>query len=1186
MSGAAIGTSLNGRYRLQAEIGRGGMGLVYRAHDRVLDREVAVKVLSAPRLTSESRARLLREARAVARLAHPNVVTVYDAGESDGLPYVVMELVEGPSLHEEPAHELDEILAVARQLCAALEHAHDQGIVHRDLKPENVLLAADGTAKLVDFGLARTVASRLTTDGAILGTVAYLAPEQALGQEVDVRADLYALGVLLYELVTGRLPFTADDPVAVISQHLYAPVVPPRAHNSAVPRALEALILRLLSKAREDRPASASEVLAALAALDRERQAAPALAAEAIGEELSLLSRIVRGRIVGRERELAQARALWQQAVAGEGQVLLISGEPGVGKTRLVRELAAQVQVTGGRVLFGQCYAEGGPPYAPFAEILRHAFREAEDPATGLPAQVVADLLILAPTLQARFPDVPPNPPLDPQSEQQRILENTATFFAHLSQERPLLLVVEDAHWAGSGTLALLRHLARRTRRRHLLLVSTYREAELDASRPFHSALADLNRERLATRLKVPPLTLEGTRKLLMTLFDDEITDEFNAGIYRETEGNPFFVEEVCKALVDSGQLYFAGGEWHRPSMEELGIPQNVRLAIQSRLARLPEEAQEVLQLAAVVGREFQFDVLAAAADRGDEALVLALESAEGAQLVQEVSGRAGGTFSFAHALIPATLAEGLSGLRRRRLHRRVLGALQRLRPNDFEALAHHAHHAGDLEAGLEFSLRAAEKARRLSALDEALFHYERALEVAQVLEVPDRLLDIYEAIGEVHHIRGDAQAVAAFEQALALASDPRRRAAIKAKIGTIDILLGGGRCLDYLEQAIGEMDPESQRDDRAQAIAAIGRYHHNHARHRQAIEHLDRARQIAEVDGQPGTLTFVYAYLAGAYQHLAEIEASTAWARQLLALGERGGHPHATCIGHEYLAEDACIMGHWRRGLEQAELERQIAAGTGLAARVAWSHYSKAMAHLGLGDLRAAEDAARAALERADTLRDLRLGTLASAILATILLDRGQPDAAEALAHDAVQRAAALDQIYLRCLGIDALAGWRARQGEWVAAAALYEDCAGLRAGTDNYGVLLAVGPSHGHALLRAGQSERAGEVIEATLALARSAPSPHSEASALRVRAQILARRREAEAAFDAFDRAIDALEALESRLELGRAWYYRGRVAAEFGAGDAARDALGRAAELFEACGAPPWVERARRAAEALA
>ncbi len=258
--------TLNERYRLDAEIGRGGMGAVYRAHDTLLKRDVAVKVVTETGLGTEGRARLLREAQSAAQLNHPNVVSVYDAGEVDlpGLegaaPFIVMEWVEGESLHTHRPHDLKEILAITRQVCAALEHAHAHGIIHRDLKPENVMITPDGTAKLMDFGLARTVASRLTTEGTIIGTVFYLAPEQALGQEVDRRADLYALGVLLYELTTGRLPFDADDPVAVISQHLHAPVVSPQEHNPEIPHPLNDLILRLLSKGPEDRPASAAEV--------------------------------------------------------------------------------------------------------------------------------------------------------------------------------------------------------------------------------------------------------------------------------------------------------------------------------------------------------------------------------------------------------------------------------------------------------------------------------------------------------------------------------------------------------------------------------------------------------------------------------------------------------------------------------------------------------------------------------------------------------------------------------------------------------------------------------------------------------------------------------------------------------------------------------------------------------------
>ena len=193
-----IGIVLNDRYRLDAEIGRGGMGVVYRALDTLLERNVAVKVMSeAAALGTPGRARLLREAKAAAKLNHPNIVSVYDAGEADPstgsgqvVPFIVMELVEGDSLHDRRPEALDDILAIARQVCAALEHAHAHGIIHRDLKPEHVLLAPDGTAKLMDFGLARTVASRLSSEGTIVGTVFYLAPELALGQDFDGRASL------------------------------------------------------------------------------------------------------------------------------------------------------------------------------------------------------------------------------------------------------------------------------------------------------------------------------------------------------------------------------------------------------------------------------------------------------------------------------------------------------------------------------------------------------------------------------------------------------------------------------------------------------------------------------------------------------------------------------------------------------------------------------------------------------------------------------------------------------------------------------------------------------------------------------------------------------------------------------------------------------------------------------------
>jgi hypothetical protein len=190
-------------------------------------------------------------------------------------------------------------------------------------------------------------------------------------------------------------------------------------------------------------------------------------------------------------------------------------------------------------------------------------------------------------------------------------------------------------------------------------------------------------------------------------LFDEEITPEFLDGIYRETEGNPFFVEEVSKALVESGELWYEDGRWHRPSMEELGIPQSVRVAIQSRVRVLPVEAQEMLCLAAILGREFDFDTLAEASELGEDTLIDALESAERAQLIEELSGKRGGAFAFAHALFASTLVETTRTLQRRRRHRRAAAAVEARHPDDFEALAHHYTQAGEAEKAADYLLEA-----------------------------------------------------------------------------------------------------------------------------------------------------------------------------------------------------------------------------------------------------------------------------------------------------------------------------------------------------------------------------------------------------------------------------------------------------------------------------------------------
>jgi hypothetical protein len=718
-----IGTRIHDRYQIDSEIGQGGMGTVYKGFDTMLERDIAIKMMTETRLGTEGRNRLLQEAKAVAQFSHPNIITVHDAGEYKKSPFIVMEYIEGINLYQQPPENIEEIVSVIQQVCAALSHAHEHNIIHRDLKPENVILTANGSVKLMDFGLARSVSSRLTSEGTILGTVFYLAPEQAQGKLVDPRSDLYSLGVMLYELTTGELPFLADDPLAVVSQHIHAPVVPPRAKNEHIPTALETLILQLMEKDPADRPVSAQDVL--------ERLSAPeVLNVTALpAEELSVLDRIVRGRLVGREQELRQARQAWQQAISGQGQLLLVSGEPGVGKTRLIREIVTQAEVSGGRSSIGYSYAEGDPPFAPFRKVMGEVIGFLKKSNIEFDEKALVDLVRIIPELRADYPDLPEVEIGDPQTDRQRLIDQVLYLFNLLTRQTPVLLVLEDAHWSDSSTLRLLRQLARSTRSQSLMILVTYREVELDEARALHETLLDFNREKLGTRIKLKRLTRQETHDMLAILFAEEITPEFLEGIFRETEGNPFFIEEVCKAIVESGKLTYQDGRWHRPSMEEVGVPQSIKVAIQSRMRVLSEDAQKTLEQAAVFGRKFSFDLLLKSMEIEEDRLLDSLDEAIFAKLVEETGNDKGGQFAFIHALIPTTIVDNLRSLRRRRLHQRAARVLEALRPEAFEALAYQFIEAGVSKIGVGYLIKAADRARLLFANQEAIQNYEQALE-------------------------------------------------------------------------------------------------------------------------------------------------------------------------------------------------------------------------------------------------------------------------------------------------------------------------------------------------------------------------------------------------------------------------------------------------------------------------
>ena len=359
----------------------------------------------------------------MARLGdHPHILQIHDLGEENGQPYMVLPLMSGGDvgtlIAKAPEHrlELERATDIARQVCRGLDFAHSQGIVHRDLKPGNVWLAAEGMAKIGDFGLAVMIdRSRLTQEGMMVGTVSYMPPEQAVGGEVTERADLYSLGAMLYEMVTGRPPFLGDDSVSIIGQHINTPPVAPTWHNPSCPRPLEALILRLLAKDPAERPGSAADVLAALEGIDFSTQGEDA---SHVSEEVNVLDSLAGGVFVGRQREMGELKAALEDALSGRGRMVTLVGEPGIGKTRTATELATYAGLRGAQVLWGRCYEDvGAPPYWPWVQVIRSYVREREpEQLRSEMGAGAADIAEIVSDVREQLPDLKPPPELEDRS--------------------------------------------------------------------------------------------------------------------------------------------------------------------------------------------------------------------------------------------------------------------------------------------------------------------------------------------------------------------------------------------------------------------------------------------------------------------------------------------------------------------------------------------------------------------------------------------------------------------------------------------------------------------------------------------------------------------------------------------------------------------------------------------------
>lgn len=775
-----IGTRVS-HYQILDRLGTGGMGDVYRALDVRLGRTVALKFLKADLLHQpQSRRRFEFEARAAAILNHPNITTLYEYDIENG--FMSIELVSGRTLEDRLADGVMTPLDVVRTavaLCRGLGHAHGRNVVHRDLKPSNILIADDGAIKLTDFGLAkiRDMAMRTTT-GVVLGTASYMCPEQVAGRPMDHRGDIFSLGVMLFRMLAGESPWKAEG-VAVLYSILHEapPLVTDKRAEAGEPLAL--LIDRLLRKDPADRPSSAEEVEAHLLDIElaltgtrppgraqplpgnggRGGDTAPRPAmpegtgrsvavetapppsgstARHVPEDTPPTSRTAPRAIiplVGRDAEFQKLTALLDAARHGSGRTVLVSGEAGVGKSRLMEEFKKFAELSGVLCLSGRCTFQNGRNFQPFVEALEEFARRTVSGG----GRITPEMSQAHPSLGSVLPAL--NLLLEPGTSlslEPRTREHLwfilDSLLKSIAKTEPLVLFLDDIHWADEGTLSLLNHVTRNIGGSRLILLASYRPEELVTGDGGEHSLSDLIRIlapiETCERLALGPLDEKGIAALLAQAFNAEgASPEVVRSVHRRAMGNPFFTIEIMRLLESNGGILGDSGRLLGPDTGTFIVPQTVTDVLMRRLTRLRPEERDILEMAAVEGEVFHSETLEEGTGFPRITLLKRLRSLHQThQLIQPMDEG----HRFTHGLIREVLLREMPPELRSEYHAAVAAHLSRGyadRADYAGRIGYHLFEGRRYAESLPFLVRAGAEAHRLFLNDRALDFYNHALE-------------------------------------------------------------------------------------------------------------------------------------------------------------------------------------------------------------------------------------------------------------------------------------------------------------------------------------------------------------------------------------------------------------------------------------------------------------------------
>ena len=785
------GSIFAGRYEIIEELGSGGMGQVYRAFDRKIEEEVALKFLSLEYFLDEKYVSYFRNELKLARkISHKNVCRMYHLEEEEGAFYITMEFVPGENLKNlleaKKKLAIDEGLGLAKQICEGLAEAHRLGVVHRDMKTKNIMIDTDRNVRILDFGLAHSLKkSEKSEEAVMIGTPDYMPPEQADGGASDPRSDIYSLGVVFFEMFTGRVPFFGETALQVIRMHKTNLPPDPRTYNDQIPEELSQVILKCLEKDRNKRYQKVEEILAELKIIESRL----AIVSQAERPQLPkfLVDRKMDDFIpeisafVARDNELAKLYAFLETALSGQGRVDFVTGEAGTGKTTLIHEFArrAQERYPGLISVFGSCDAHTGigNAYLPFREVLNfltcefmtrwttgvirqeHALRLWDLlPLTGRAivdygSDLIENFVAGAPLYERISAYQPEQSDLLVKLErlvkrraagsglslqQSDLFEQFTRVLQTISRHNPLLILLDDLQWADEGSINLLFHLGKRIKGSRILILGAYRQSEISLGRggqrhPIESVVHEFHKD-FGVGME---LGQAGDRDFVEAILDSEpnlLGPAFRDILYEQTKGHPLFTLELLRNMKERGMIVpDRDGKWiEGPALDWNLLPARVDAVIEERINRLPDNLRDILILASVEGQEFTGEVVALfkKKDGLDIVKLLSRELDKRYRLItargfKKMDGRRLSVYQFRHILFQKYLYSKIGVAERSYLHEKVGNALEALYENQAEEiaiqLARHFHEAGNIAKEIDYLEKAGEKALAVYAYKEAL---------------------------------------------------------------------------------------------------------------------------------------------------------------------------------------------------------------------------------------------------------------------------------------------------------------------------------------------------------------------------------------------------------------------------------------------------------------------------------